>query len=228
VGTTYCAWYSSGSTNYPKGNNNNALGDSNDAAIAYEYDGNGTHLGVGKTGSANFFSRTTHNGQNCGIADRNGLVWEIEPIGLTSNGATYFLLNTTVDVTTITGGNTLATDAWGATGLAAMYTDIGATYAALTASNANKVFGSASQVLSEATSGTAWGMAGAGVPLLTGVGGSNQFGNDYMYDARPDEMCLASGGSWNYGSIAGAWALNLGSTRGASGDTYGFRSALYI
>jgi len=228
VGTTYCAWYSSGSTNYPKGNNNNALGDSNDAAIAYEYDGNGTYLGVGKTGSANFFSRTTHNGQNCGIADRNGLVWEIEPIGLTSNGATYFLLNTTVDVTTITGGNTLATDAWGVTGLTAMYTDIGVTYAALTASNTDKVFGSASQVLSEATSGTAWGMVGAGVPLLTGVGGSNQFGNDYMYDARPDEMCLASGGSWNYGSIAGAWALNLGSTRGASGDTYGFRSALYI
>ena len=109
-----------------------------------------------------------------------------------------------------------------------MYTDIGVTYAALTASNTDKVFGSASQVLSEATSGTAWGMAGAGVPLLAGVGGSNQFGNDYMYDVRPNEMCLVSGGSWIYGSGAGAWALYTGDVQGDTGNIYGFRSALYI
>ncbi|MGI9133985.1 MAG: hypothetical protein ACR2I0_08610, partial [Rhodoferax sp.] len=42
TGTTYCAWYSAGSTNFPKGNNNNALGDANDAAIAYTSDGNAT------------------------------------------------------------------------------------------------------------------------------------------------------------------------------------------
>ena len=153
--TAYCAWYSAGSINYPKGCNNNALGDSNDATIAYQADGNGTYASAPKTGSANFFAKTTHNGQACGIADLNGVLWEVN-LGLTSNGTNYFLLNTAVDVTTITSGNTLATDAWGATGLAALYTDIGATYGALTASNSNKVFGSAAQVLSEATSGIAW------------------------------------------------------------------------
>jgi hypothetical protein len=86
----------------PKGNNNNALGDANDATIAYTWDGNATYAGCGKTGSANFFAKTTHNGQNCGVADLNGLVWEISPIGLTSNGSNYFLLNTSVDVATIT------------------------------------------------------------------------------------------------------------------------------
>jgi hypothetical protein len=227
-GTTYCAWYSAGSTNFPKGNNNNALGDANDASIAYVWDGNATYAGCGKTGSANFFSKTTHNGQNCGVADLNGLVWEIEPFGLTSNGTNFFLLNTAVDVTTITSGNTLATDCWGATGLAAMYTDIGTTYGPLTASNTNKVFGSAAQVLSEATSGTAWAMAGAGVPLLGGVGGSNQFGNDYMYDARPNEMCPHCGGHWGNGSVAGVWALHCDGSRGASGASYGWRSALYL
>jgi hypothetical protein len=227
-GTTYNAWYSSGATNFPKGNNNNALGDTNDASIAYVWDGNATYAGCGKTGSANFFAKTTHNGQNCGVADLNGLVWEIAPFGLTSDGTNFYLLNTAVDVNAITASNTLATDCWGATGLAAMYTNIGATYGALTASASNKTFGSAAQVLSEATSGTAWAMAGAGVPLVGGVGGSNQFGNDYMYDARPNEMCPDSGASWSGSSIAGVWALACNGGRGASGDSCGLRSALYL
>lgn len=228
TGTTYCAWWSSGSTNFPKGNNNNALGDANDGSIAYVWDGNSAYAGCGKTGSANFFAKTTHNGQNNGVADLNGLVWEIMPFGLTSDGTNFFLLNTAADVNAMTAGNTLATDAWGATGLAALYTNIGATYGALTASNSNKGFGSANQVLSEATGGTSWAMAGAGIPLVGGVGGSNQFGNDYFQDYRPNEMCPMSGASWNASSAAGVWAL--GFYNGRSGlDAYcGFRSALYL
>ena len=228
TGTTYNAWYSAGATNFPKGNNNNALGDAQDASIAYVWDGNATYAGCGKTGSANFFAKTTHNGQNCGVADLNGLVWEITPFGLTASATNYFLLNASVDVTSITSGNTLATDAWGAAGLAAMYTDIGTTYGPLTGSNTNKTFGSAAQVLSEATSGTAWAMAGASVPLLAGVGGSNQFGNDFMYDARPNEMCPRAGGGWNGSSDAGVWALVCSYVRGDSGVVYGLRAALYL
>ena len=226
--TTYCAWYSASSTNFPKGNNNNALGDANDATIAYTWDGNATYAGCGKTGSANFFSKTTHNGQNCGVADLNGLVWEITPFGLTSNGTNFYLLNTSVDVNTITASNTLATDCWGATGLAAMYTSIGTTYGALTASSSNKIFGSAAQVLSEATSGTAWAMAGAGVPLVGGVGGSNQFGNDYMLDYRPNEMCPVVGGNWSSSSGAGVWALDCGPVRADASAYYGLRAACYL
>lgn len=229
TGTTYCAWYdAAGVKNFPKGNNNNALGDANDASISYVWDGNAAYSGCGKTGSANFFSKTTHNGQNCGVADLNGLVWEITPFGLTSDGTNFYLLNSSVDVNTITAGNTLASDAWGATGLAAMYTNLGATYGMLTASNTNKTMGSAAQVLSEATSGAAWAMAGAGVPLVGGVGGSNQFGSDYMYDARPNELCTIAGGYWVYSSGAGVWALACDTVRGSSYAYYGCRSALYL
>lgn len=224
--TAFCAWYSSGSTNFPKGNNNNALGDTNDAAIAYVWDGNATYAGCGKTGSANFFAKTTHNGQNCGIADLNGLVWEVMPFGLTSNGTNYYLLNTSVDVTTITAGNTLATDAWGTVGIAAMYTDIGTSYGPLQGGNTNRIFGSAVQALSEATSGTAWAMAGAGVPLAWG--GSNQFGNDYLYDARPNELCPLSGANWNSSADAGVWALTCSNVRGDSLASVGLRSASYL
>lgn len=83
--TTYCAWYGA-SNNFPKGCNNNALKDANDTAVVWESDG---YSSCGKTGSAgygggagNVFAKSTHNGQNCGVADLNGLMWEVS-LGVT-------------------------------------------------------------------------------------------------------------------------------------------------
>jgi len=76
--TTNCAWYHA-TDNFPKGCNNNALGDFNDASISYVSDG---YSSCGKTGSGTSFAKTTHNGQSCGIADLNGLMWEVST-GLT-------------------------------------------------------------------------------------------------------------------------------------------------
>lgn len=227
--TTYCAWYHA-TNNFPKGNNNNALGDAQDAAILYVADGNGTYPGCGKTGSANLFARTTHNGQNSGIADLNGLVWEFSP-GLTSDGTNLYALNTSVAMKSLTGGNTLATDAFGTTGLAANYTSIGATYQSLTKANAWVTTGNATaQVLSEATSGNNWFLTGFGVPITGGTGGSNAFGNDGVYQpaAWPNELAPLSGGYWDASSRAGVWALNLNDSRTTSGGDVGFRSALYL
>ena len=227
--TTYCAWYHA-TNNFPKGNNNNALGDTQDAAILYEYDGNGTFLGCGKTGSANLFARTTHNGQNCGIADLNGLVWEFSP-GLTSNGTNLYIMKTSVRMKDVTGGNSLATDAFGATGIAALYDDLGTTYEVLWATSANRqvAFGNATnQVFSASTSGNAWNYAGLGAPLAAGIGGVNSFGNDGLWDYKPNEMAPLSGGDWFSSSNAGVWALYLSIVRTNSYDSLGFRSALYL
>ncbi len=76
-----CAWYdATGVINFPKGCNNNALADTNDTAVKWESDGYST---CGKTGSAGYgggagneFAKSAHNGQNCGIVDLNGLMWE--------------------------------------------------------------------------------------------------------------------------------------------------------
>ena len=78
--TTWCAWYdAAGITNFPKGCNNNALGDADDATISYTSDG---YLNCGLTGSGMPFAKTTHNGQVCGVTDLNGNMYEISP-GLT-------------------------------------------------------------------------------------------------------------------------------------------------
>jgi hypothetical protein len=66
------------------------------------------------------------------------------------------------------------------------------------------------------------------LPLAGGVGGSNAFGNDFFYDAKPNELCALSGGNWDNGSNAGVWALNLLYVRGGSGNDVGFRAASYL
>lgn len=225
--TTACAWYdAAGVTNFPKGCNNNAFGDSNDGSLTFVWDGYAA-TNSNKTGSANIPAKVAHNGQNNGVMDLNGTLWEIN-LGLIADATNYYLLKTSVDIKTITSGNTLATDAWGATGIAAMYDSLGATYGAALASNTSKLMGSATQVLDASLTGLPWAASGAGIPLVGGVGGTNPFGNDQFYDARPNELCPIAGGNWNSGTTAGVWGLLLNGTRSASHDTVGFRSALYI
>ena len=220
--TTYCEWYDS-TNNFPKGCNNNALRDSLDASILYTSDG---YSNCGKTGSAVPFEKTTHNGQACGVADLNGLVWEVNT-GLTSDGSSYFAAKSSVTMSSLTSGNTLSTDAWGAAGLAANYDSLGATYGAAVASSTTKAYGNATQVFSEQTSGIGWAATCLGIPLVGGVGGTNAFGNDGFYDYRPNDMCPISGGFWSPGASAGVWALALSNSRGSSADSIGFRAAIY-
>lgn len=78
VNTINCAWYLA-DKNYPKGCNNNALHDCDDGSVSYVSDG---YSNCGKTGSGIPFTKTTHNGQASGVADLNGLMWEIS-IGIT-------------------------------------------------------------------------------------------------------------------------------------------------
>jgi len=225
--TTYCAWYHA-VNNFPKGCNNNALGDAQDAAILYLNDGTATNCG--KTGSANLFSRTTHNGQNSGVADLNGLIYNID-LGLVSETAAthYYVLKTSARMKDMTAGVGGALDLWGTAGqLAANYDDLGATYGAALASASLKLYGNAAQVFSEATSGLAWQWTGVGGPLVGGVGGTNPFGNDAFYDYRVADMCPLSGGYWNASSSAGVWDFSLYDVRGNAAYSVGFRAALYL
>ena len=303
----WCAWYdAAGTTNYPKGCNNNALADANDATVVYQSDG---YSNCGKTGSATNFAKTTHNGQDSGVADLNGNMWEVSPgitcvsgtkaitgatqanpVALTVTGhglstgaiamiasvggmsqindklfaitvvdantitlqgtdgtafsaytsggtltsGTFYALNTTATAKDLTGGNTLATDQWGATGVAAHSSPIAPTFRTDYAQNGfNKRFGkSTNQVLSAATSGDGWTLTGLGVPLSTGISddtsGSNLFGADYFYQYIRNDVCLLSNTNWSYGSPAGVWAASWSGARTHSSDSVGFRAASYL
>lgn len=223
-----CAWYdSTGVSNFPKGCNNNALGDANDATVMYESTGHPTYDKAGLTGSAQPFNKTTHNGQACGIADLNGLLWDIL-IGLTILDGSYYILKKEVRMADLTAGVTLETDAWGSAGVAQNYTELGPTFGAL-GTKSDRAIGSASQVFSSDTTGIEWEAACSGIPLADGMGGSNAFGNDRLYDtSMPEHMCSSAGGFWNSSSNAGVWARNCHYSRTNTSYNYGFRSALYL
>ena len=90
VSTANCAWWQPGKA-YPKGCNNNALRDVDDTSVLYISDG---YSNCGKTGSGSLFAKTTHNGQDCGVADLNGLMSEIS-IGVTCIAASKNIVGAT-------------------------------------------------------------------------------------------------------------------------------------
>lgn len=306
ISATNCAWYdATGVTNFPKGCNNNALKDANDTTVTYTSDG---YSNCGKTGSGVPFAKTTHNGQACGIADLNGLMWEISqgvtciatsktitaatkanPVKLTmaAHGMTtgqnlqvtgivgMTQLNdkiykvTVVDENNVTldgvdgtaftaytsggtgtygtfyaakesavmanfgGGNTLATDHFGATGVAAnMDAFTPACFRTDYPNNGfvQKLGNGANQVLSAELTGNNAVLRSLGVPIALGASsaGSNLFGQDYLYQYIRNELCLLSGALWNYGSTAGVWASHWGGARAYSDNLVGFRSASYL
>ena len=128
-----------------------------------------------------------------------------------------------------TNSNVGATDHWGATGVAAMMDLFLAPFGAGDAF-AMRYGSGANQVLSEATSGAGYLLAGLGFPKDSGgtdATGTNLFGKDYFYNYVINEMCLLSCAHWNDASYAGVWCVGWYVVRGSSNNHVGFRAACY-
>ena len=72
-GSDLCA-YSDVAPYFPKGCLASALHDVNDSSVTFTGSG---YSNCALTGSGSNFAKTTHNGQNCGIADVTGNMWKI-------------------------------------------------------------------------------------------------------------------------------------------------------
>lgn len=226
--TDNCAWYDpTGVANYPKGCNNDALGDVNDATVKYTATG---YLKAGKTGSALPFAKTTHNGQSNGVADLNGNMYDI-CLGVTQLSGTFYALKTSAKASALTSGATTASDAWGAAGVTANYESLGASIGALTGTSRGLEMGNGTQqVFSSAMTGKDWQASCAGIPLATGVNstsGTNPFGHDRFYDNRIDDLCPISGGDWRSSALSGIWHVYFTYSRAYSRSYDGVRAALY-
>ena len=248
--TTYCAWYDA-TYNFPKGCNNNALSDTNDTTVIWKSDG---YSNCGKTGSAgygggagNVFAKSTHNGQNCGVADLNGLMWEIS-LGVTRPGtsgtdttnqndtANFYILKELVAMKDLqsgwhSGAAGAAYEAWGDAAHLALYYDQTTIAHIIPNTGAWEFFGSGgNQVLSEATSGTNWLFTGIGIPKDNngdGATGTNLFGKDGIYKYHRANLCLISCAGWGNGSRAGVWYVDWYYSRTGSYADVGFRAACY-
>jgi hypothetical protein len=225
--TTYCAWYGA-SNNYPKGCNDNSLGDTDDAEVSYVSDG---YSNCGKTGSGTPFAKTTHNGQNCGVADVNGLMGEANT-GFVRDSAntSFYILKEATRIATLTSGTGGAvTDAWGDDAhLSTLYDAYALSHIAADA--AMRFGNGANQVLSEAVFGNGYAMTGIGLPKdadAKSSGGTDLFGEDYMREYHRADMCPRSCSNWFNATKSGPWAFTLNSCRMDSYNDVGFRCSCY-
>ena len=234
---TNCAWYdAAGTTNFPKGCNNNSLADVNDASVTYA----ASYSTKPKTRATANFAKTTHNGQECGVADINGSMWQAA-LGLTQAGTSAtdstaittgnaYVLKPTVALSSLTGGFGGATDAWGTTSsLAANYDAINV-FLPWTSNTGWDYFGNGTnQVFSGATSGTDYLRSCSGIANTTGMSatGTNQFGNDGNYrHSRANLFPLASG-YWGDAASAGVFCRYWYYYRSYGSSSVGFRAAAY-
>lgn len=243
VNTINCAWYLA-DKNYPKGCNDNNLHDCDDGSVSYVSD---NYLNCGKTGSGMPFAKTTHNGQKSGVADLNGLMWEIS-LGITRPGASagdtaqqndttkFFILKESIALKKLTSDwsnvdGVANYEAWGTEAhLDDLYDQI--TIGHIGYGTGWVRFGNgANQVLSEAISGNNYKLAGIGIYKdINGksVDGTNLFGIDGSYEYHRANLCLRSCASWGYDSDAGVWGVSWDAYRTYASHAVGFRAACLL
>jgi hypothetical protein len=227
--TVFNAWYQVGA-NFPKGNNNNAgMQDVNDPLLTFRkvIEEDPTYYAA-YNGSGSVLAKTTHNGQESGVADVNGNVSNVTT-GFTSDGTNFYIAG--VDQVQ---NNFTAANAFGAP---AGWINVGPTFGF--AGNFNNPaqyvqrFGNAAnQVLEEETSGNLWLQASAAIPRQLGVSvaGTNEFGSDFALDGVNGNVNMLApirGGGWSHGSGAGVFALVLNNSSANSAFNVGFRACSF-
>ena len=239
TGVTNCAWYdATGVKNYPKGCNNNALSDVDDTSIVFASAGDPGSSSKPKTGATTGFTKTTHNGQACGIADLNGSMWEVM-LGVTNSGTsatdtaqnttnTMYVLKQSLSFLALKSGWNTANDAWQSSANIGTYYDAMTTTATFSTAASVCYGNNGNQVFSGATSGNEWLNTAIGAPLndsSTSATGTNQFGKDYLFKYNVANMFPRAGGNWTDSSNAGVFCRYFSSYRSNVSGDFGFRAA---
>lgn len=143
----------------------------------------------------------------------------------------WYALRTDIDAAALAGGNTLASDAFGAAGVAAHSTEVVPAWRTDYPNNlTDRYLSPAAQVVPSATSGPGWVAAACGFVADANslAAGGAPFGGDVVYQYIVNELVPLAGGAWYYGSGAGVWAVYWNSARTSSTATVGFRAASYL
>lgn len=144
---------------------------------------------------------------------------------------TFHLLKPSVDVAALTSGATLATDHWGATGVAAQFDQVEVNFATGYPSNGFvQRFGNGANAVFDWSTPAGRALAMAGMPAAGGlsVAGTNLMGLDYFYQYIRDQLCVMSRGSWDYASVAGSRSRALYNSRTDADTLVGFAASRYL
>ncbi len=237
--TTYCAWYDA-TNNFPKGCNK-SLADVNDAGVKYTSAGDSGSSSKPKTGSGSPFAKTTHNGQECGVADLNGSMYQVM-LGITNAGTSdtdttqktngdAYVLKTSVALSSLTHGFNGTNDAWGdETNLATKYDLETGLFPWSNATGFVRFGNGANQVFSGATSGIGWKRTACGIQDSTSgtsSEGTNQFGNDGCIQYNRANMLVISADAWDNATRSGVFFRSWSFYRSQNSYFIGFRAGAY-
>jgi len=150
--------------------------------------------------------------------------------GTLANGK-FYTLKPSVDIAAVTTGSTLATDHWGAPGVAAQFDEVQMQFATTYPNNGFGMrYGSGANAVFSLTSAASRARAMAGMPESGGVSvsGANLMGTDYFYQFVVNQLCVISRGYWNYGSAAGGRLRFLAHARSNVHNGVGFAASVYL
>ena len=221
----------------PKGNNNSGS-DVNDSSVRF------TGSQPANCGSGVPFAKTTHNGQNCGVADLNGNVWEFA-LGITCDRAKFYYVKESTDFTKFvhtvgTGASNAVQHAWGDTAYLnnpnGFYEELSTTGIPYGGSSEHISFGNADNQVFPFTTDKKdqkYVQCCAGIPLTSGSmngssAGTEEFGNDVIYyvNYKTQHLMLRLGGSYGDSAAAGVFIQNLAASRTNSYQYSGSRLAI--
>lgn len=143
----------------------------------------------------------------------------------------FYALKPSVDIAAVTAGNTLATDHWGATGVAALFDEMQMQFATTYPDNGfSQRYGSGANAVFSLSSAASRARAMAGMPESGGisVSGTNLMGGDLFYQFFVDQLCVLSRGNWSYGSYAGSRFHLLYFARSIGTAYVGFAASCYL
>ncbi len=208
----------------PKGCLGNALKDYNDSGVVFASSG---YSNCALTGSGEPFAKTTHNGQDCGIADLTGNMWEVASGFIRTDDDGFLMLKESVDIASIlndgTSGGAYDTSLYDVVDISDVIDgNDGWTYLG---NGSNAVFG-----MSTDRSNIAYKKTALGIPNDTGHSGSGttEFGNDSVYRYLRNEMACLCGGNWGYSSNAGVFTMYLDAYRTNSNAAVGGRACVLV
>jgi hypothetical protein len=142
----------------------------------------------------------------------------------------FYALKPSANIETLTPGNTLATDYWGANGVAANYDEVQISLRTDYPNNGLvQRFGNAGNAVFAWATAADRAQAMLGMPASGGVSssGTGLFGNDYFYQYIRNELCVRSRGYWTDGGNAGVRLRYLNSARADASAIVGFAASRY-
>ena len=141
--------------------------------------------------------KITHNGQSCGVAEINGLMWEVASGYITNTDGTHLVLKESVDIASLTSANAYTTSFYDVLSIPLTLNDTQISFG----NGVNQFYNGS---IDRTTN--AYKLDSIGLPHndnAVSVAGSERFGNDGFWRYQRNEMALVVFGHWSYSLFSG-------------------------